>query len=267
VFEGKPRLRARALLIGEHLDLRALDSADSLADNPLVINAGASGAAVLFRYGAVVLFNLSPVEEVSFLKHLEPMLRESFEPPEIEEGDLEVLDSGAERVEKGVIKLRDLSVERLQVVADVLAKSAVLSYYEGSISTTFESIGPFAQSLRGSKAYGFRGRQRDSELLSTIGNILLIQHKTVGLVEVGEKPEVLWERPDLERLYARLEDEYELRERQRALERKLDVISRTAETVLNLLQHKTGLRVEWYIVVLIVVEIGLIIFQMLFGIH
>jgi len=72
---------------------------------------------------------------------------------------------------------------------------------------------------------------------------------------------VLWEQPELERLYVRLEDEYELRERHLALERKLDLISRTAETMLDLMQHKRSLRVEWYIVILIIVEILLTLYE------
>ena len=42
---------------------------------------------------------------------------------------------------------------------------------------------------------------------------------------------MLWDRPDLERLYARLEDEYELKERAGALKRKLDVIVETAHAL------------------------------------
>jgi uncharacterized Rmd1/YagE family protein len=68
--------------------------------------------------------------------------------------------------------------------------------------------------------------------------------------------------PALERLYLRLENEYEIRERHLALERKLELISRTAETVLDLLQHNTGLRVEWYVVILIVVEILLSLYDL-----
>jgi uncharacterized Rmd1/YagE family protein len=72
---------------------------------------------------------------------------------------------------------------------------------------------------------------------------------------VLEKPEVLWERPNLERFYLRLEDEYELRERSRVLDRKLDLIARTSETLLELMQSRRSMRVEWYIVILIVIEI------------
>lgn len=75
-------------------------------------------------------------------------------------------------------------------------------------------------------------------MLRDIGGTLLIQHKMVWRVELSDKPEILWERPELERLYTRLEIEYELRERHSALDRKLGLISRTAQTLLELLQNK-----------------------------
>jgi uncharacterized Rmd1/YagE family protein len=88
-----------------------------------------------------------------------------------------------------------------------------------------------------------------------------VQHQTIGRVAVGEKPEVLWERPDLERLYLRLEEEYEIPERDQALERRLSLIRRTAGTALELLNNRRSLRVEWYIVLLIVVEIFVMLYE------
>jgi uncharacterized Rmd1/YagE family protein len=82
---------------------------------------------------------------------------------------------------------------------------------------------------------------------------------------VGEKPDVLWEQPALSRLFARLEDEYELSERRLAIDRKLELISRTVSTLVELLQNKRALRVEWYIVILIVMELVLSLYQWLFG--
>jgi len=86
----------------------------------------------------------------------------------------------------------------------------------------------------------------------------------VGRVEVTEKPEIVWDDPELDRLYERLATEYELRDRDRALSRKLDLISRTAETYLDLINARQTLRVEWYIVILIVMEIVLSLYEMLF---
>jgi required for meiotic nuclear division protein 1 len=87
------------------------------------------------------------------------------------------------------------------------------------------------------------------------GEVLLGQHKMIGRVEVSEKPELLWEHPELERRYARLADEYKLRECDRAVDRKLYMITQTAETLLGLVQNRSSLRVEWYIVVFIVAEL------------
>jgi uncharacterized Rmd1/YagE family protein len=147
----------------------------------------------------------------------------------------------------------------LQLVADILAKSLVLSYYETRIAEIFDGIEPLAAMLREKGRAGARGK----ELLRHIGDVLLIQQKMVGRVETGEKPELLWEHPELERLYVRLAEEYELRDRDRALDRKLDVISRTVETLLGLVQTRSSLRVEWYIVLLIVAELLLTTYPLL----
>jgi uncharacterized Rmd1/YagE family protein len=137
------------------------------------------------------------------------------------------------------------------VVAGVLAKSVVLAYYEKAVGAAFDQVEPLAEQLK-SKGRSGTGNKI---LLQRIGEILSIQSKMVGRVEVSDKPEVLWEFPVLERLYQRIEDEYEIKERHVALERKLQLISRATETILDLLQHNRSLRVEWYIVILIVIEI------------
>jgi len=257
MFEDKAKIRARAFLLGERLDLKPLAQSESLDENPLVLEAGASGAAVLFRYGVVVVFGLTPVEEAAFLEQMRAWVSEPFAHTESEEVEIERAE-GPDKLERGIVKVRAFSPALLQIVADVLAKSVVLAHYEDGVARTFESIAPFASGLRKR-----RGKLRgDKELLATIGDILLIEQRTVGIAEIGDKPESLWERPELERLYARLEDEFELRERQAALDRKLAVISRTAETALNLLQHQSGLRVEWAVAALIVFEILLNLWEL-----
>jgi required for meiotic nuclear division protein 1 len=99
-------------------------------------------------------------------------------------------------------------------------------------------------------------------LLRQIGNALLVQHKMVGRVETGEKPDLLWDHPELERLYARLAEEYELRDRARALDHKQDVILRTTETMLGLVQERSIMRVEWYVVILIVAELVVMLYSL-----
>jgi uncharacterized Rmd1/YagE family protein len=51
--------------------------------------------------------------------------------------------------------------------------------------------------------------------------------------------------------------EFELQERAAILDRKIELISRTVETVLDLLQKRRSVLLGWYIVILILIEITL----------
>lgn len=251
LFDGRTRVAARAHLLGHRLALRELDPGGLAAAPPLVVPAGKAGCAVLFRYGAAVLFGLSPAEETEFLGDLRAHVDVPYPDPETEELELVAEPGAAERPGGGVLALRSFEVGRLQVVGDALAKSVVLAHYETQVAAVFDEIEPLAEGLR----TGGRARTRNRDLLLHIGRSLDIQQRTVGRVEVEEKPEILWERPDLDRLHLRLREEYELRERHRALERKLELVSRTAGTLLTLQHNRRSLRVEWYIVALILFEI------------
>ena len=66
----------------------------------------------------------------------------------------------------------------------------------------------------------------------------------------------------LERFYARLEDEYELKERADVLTRKLTVISDSAKAFADIIDTERSLRLELIIVVFIAVEIVIAGFQL-----
>ncbi len=255
-------LTAKALFLGEAIDIQDFKKgSDRLALRPLAIRVGdEGGCAVLFPYGAVVVFGLSTLEEIAFLDRLAPKILDPFSEPETEEAELVLRSVSEDPTQDERLVLQDFTIERLQIVADIFAKSVVLSHYESRIATTFEQVEPFAASLQAED----HRRQQGKELLRQLGNSLLVQHKIVGRVEIIDKPELLWEAPELEQIYLRLEGEYEIRERHQALERKLALISRTAETVLEFMQHQTSLRVEWYVVFLIVVEIFLSLYDIFF---
>ena len=243
--------RLRARFLGNRLQLRALEAGKPLAVHPLTIRAGERGVAVLFRFGVAAVVDLGPVEEAAFFDSLAPYVIEPVEAPEVEEVELALDATAQEQVdESGRLWLRSLDLERLRVVADVLAKSAVLSWYAHRASELMDRIESLADELR----RGRRGR-RGRELARHIGELLLAQTRMVGRAEVTEKPELTWDDTGLDRLYERLAVEFELRERDRALARKLEVASDTVETYLGLLQNRQSLRVEWYIVLLILVEI------------
>jgi uncharacterized Rmd1/YagE family protein len=258
------RLTARALLLGTRIDTRGLAREEALATSPLTVRIGERGTALVFRYGVVVLFDVAPQQERQFIAGLDGRIAEPFAVPETEQAEVLVKPEGEEPVDaSGAIVVRDAGPERLQVVASVLSKSVVLAHYEARIAAVFDRVEPLADRLRRDGRTGTRAK----ELLQQIGEVLLTQQRMVGRVEVGEKPEVLWDHPELERLYARLEDWYELEERGRAIERKLGLVGDTVETLVDLVQNKRSTRLEWYIITLIAIEILLSVYELFWRGH
>jgi uncharacterized Rmd1/YagE family protein len=251
---------ARALLVGQGIDLRSYNPPQVLARDPLTLGLADDGIAVLFRFGVVVMFGGSPVGETALLAQLQTHIRSPFEQPEIEELSLRVVGDAVAHIEDDTLIVPDLAMPRVQVIADILAKSVLLDTYERYAADVFDRIEPLAERLQKRASLP----RQEHHLMRYIGDILQIQHRLVGRAEVGEKPEVLWEHAELERLWRRLESEFEISERQAALDRKLEVIGNTAETLLGLLQDRHTLRVEWYIVILIVIEILLTLYELFF---
>jgi len=244
-------LKARALLLGDRLDLKLFKIADCLATTPLTLLVDADGGiAVLFRYGVVVLFGVKGMDEVRFVESLKPLLTNPYAMPEIEELEIHCGRSSI-GVQSGAVSLDEISLEKLQVIADALSKNLVLSQYEKKVAGEFDKIEPLAQELA---AHG-KVSADSRKLLSKIGSMLLIEHRMVGRAEIGDKPETLWDFPHLEGLYASLEDEFELKERQSALDRKLGLISDTAQTLADVWDNKQLHKLEWYVIGLIVFEI------------
>jgi uncharacterized Rmd1/YagE family protein len=191
------------------------------------------------------------------LEEIRPFVERASSDFESEELTVRIDSQNGEGISDGNVRLHDGDIQRLQLIAVVMSKSVVLAEYESRVASSFDSIEPLAADLQ----HHGRSSRSTRQLLRHIGGALLSQQRMTGRVEIGDKPELLWERPDLDQLFLRLEDELEIRERHAILQRKLELISHTAQTALELVHTRRGLRVEWYIVILILVEIVLIVYD------
>ena len=248
------RLRVHAVLLGDRLNTAELRREAVVSTTPLGFRVGEAGLAVLFRYGAAVLIGLSEADEAKVLADAANYVSGPHDPIAEETAQILVEPGQEEHITAaGAIQVKAATVEHQLIVADALAKSVALAQDERQMAQVFEKIEPFAASL----ASGGRWPAGRGAVIRLIGQSLLAQHRLAGRVAVREKPDILWDRPDLERFYARLEDEYELVERAEALDRKLTVIGTTAEALLDMLDTSRFLRLEILVVVLILAELAL----------
>ena len=252
-----------ALLLGERLSTAGMDHDGVVATVPLSYKSGQSGLTALFRYGAVVLIGMSEAEEAEVLADTAGRVASPESAPEEETARIVIQPDQDEQINAaGAILLRAASPEQYLIIADALAKSVALARDERRLAEVIDAIEPFATRL----AADGRSPGGRRAIIRLIGQALLVQHRLSGRVAVREKPDILWDRPDLERLYSRLEDEYELVERAETLDRKLAAIAASATALVDLQDTARFLRLEILVVVLILAELAIGFIQ-LFVLH
>ncbi len=252
--------RIKAMLLSDRIDTAGLEHEGVISTVPLTYRVGAEGLVTLFRYGVAVIMCTSSQEEAEILRSLQPRL---ISPVAVVEDETLLIEVAPDKEDQilpgGPMILKNATPDRLIIIADALSKSVVLARDEREVASVFELVEPFAREL------AERGRVTATRrtILQHIGNALLVRQRVSGRVAVTEKPDVVWDRQDLERLYARLQDEYELKERAETLSRKLSVIAETAQVLTDIIDTRRSLRLEIAIVILIAIELGVLGYQVL----
>ncbi|MEO7054880.1 MAG: RMD1 family protein, partial [Rhizomicrobium sp.] len=184
--------RARAVLLGDRLIPDRAAQPRVVSTAPFAFRKG-DGFVVAFRYGAAVLIGLSTAEEEESLSLLSgPVVQTGAREEErigLEFGQKEGLTAA------GTLQLKELTPAHALVLADILGKSVALAHYEKEIASVLDAIEPAANTL----ATTGRIPSARQELLKLVGSALLTQHRVSGRIAFAEKPDILWEHPELER--------------------------------------------------------------------
>lgn len=252
-------LRFRACLVGERLDVRGLARTGAETGDPIEIEACPGTRAFVFRWGAVAMLGMTAEQEAALLHALAPRVTRPLAMPMDE---IATVTAGAEqdRIEPdGTIALQDLATPRVGLVADALAKSAALSQQETLLTATLDQMEPAIASLRDRGRLGLRS----GLLLRSIGAAISARSRAVARLQPDEKPDLLWDHPELERFHARLVEEYELRDRGEALDRKLVLIGETTQTLLSLVEARRSLGLEAAVAALIAIEVATAVYGLL----
>lgn len=245
------RFSAKAFLIGSRIFLRKLGNRTTSHAEPIFLALPENGVAAVFHYGVIVVFNLKPHYEQQVIDNILPYVAKIYDLPDTELTEISVKPHKPEGIYNDVIYIKKATRAHLELIAIVLSKSVVLDYYEQRVSASYDNIEPLAKDLKEKGDLG----QSSKVLLRHIGGNLLTQHEMAGKMALNEKPALLWEHTDLELLYANLTEDLEIADRQSVLEKKIALLYHTAETSLDIIQHRHAARLEWYIIILIIISI------------
>jgi len=258
-FRKFDRIYATAWLLGERIEPSDIPVDRVVARSPLTLREAEDALVVVYRFGTAVVFATDRARSQTYPEDLNDFVVRPFEIPESDAAEVRISASESEGPDRrGAIVIREASLSRLHVIADVLARSAFLAHYEAVLGSSMSRVELLAERLRHGRSAGLRARR----LLAELGEVLVTELRMVGRVEVSEKPERIWDEPELDVLYTHMAEEYELRDRDRAVTRKLELLGRAAGSFLDVLGNRRSLHVEWYIVILILVEIVILVYDL-----
>ncbi len=204
----------------------------------------------IFSFGAVVFVNISKENQIairkSLSKFLEKPVRKNYEESYTltkNQDKINVTDSGA--------TLPLIGVEEIEIASRVLAQSVALDHIE---NLTEEILGNIAAMNAELEKSGKFLKSAKPILQFSAQNSNIIQF-VISKLSLLDKPDVLWERENLETFFSQLADLFELRSRFRNIEYKIGFARDNSEFAISVLSSQRGNFLELVIVILIVIEI------------
>ncbi len=252
-----------AYYVAKSLPLSLIEKRNELAlvtkrRNALIFGKPEDQMMFVFSYGVVVLFNFDSKHAAKVLDQIAKYGEEPVEKRKTEEYAVVVDPMSKVTAEFDRVVLDELDRDLVYVVAEVLAQSVAIEYVEERVG---EIVNRFDKVTSGLERGG-RIRLRDAEVLKAIGAGRSITHYVISQLSLLDKPDSTWEDKDVETTFVAMRKMFELEDRFKALEFRLDFIQDTSELVLDILQTRKANRMELAIIYLFVVDIVLVLYEL-----
>ncbi len=226
--------------------------------NSLLYTLGENQHLIIYSFGVAVIFGVDEKESGRILRRISKLAKEPVTHPVTEIYEIQEDPNELENVEFNFVRVKKLDTARLLLIAEILAQSVAIEDIEDQVDDILDRFGRLNEALRR------RGHLRvgTKEIMKIIGTNSYILQFVISKLAVLDKPDITWEEKDLESLFNALRKMFELEDRFRNLEFKLNYIQGNSELVLDVLQNKRAGRLELVIIALIVIEILLFVYDL-----
>ena len=205
----------------------------------------------LFPFGSVVTIVLSPNGSEPDLSEFRKLVSNPHERV-ADEFVMRVGPEEKEGVEFGQVSVREGSLDRVTLVAAILGQSNTLEHYEKVVAEMTDATAGVTDRLG-------KGQMppTGSAMLMFIGQSLAIRRELVSQLSVLDPPESIWDDDRLDRLYHALQNNFEIPQRMRVVEHKLELIHDTAQMVVSINEGRRSHFLEMVVIFLIGFEVVL----------
>ncbi|HYK74825.1 MAG TPA: RMD1 family protein [Pseudoneobacillus sp.] len=217
---------------------------------------------LVFSFGSIVFINHSHAGEINrFLGFIQ-----SFEPEiDIKNADKYSDDYSLHISENEMIDLTDEYVmvpeyETFypELISTVLAKSVALERTEEQLGKIHDKLETMIDRLEKGKL-----RIGNKELARTTAKIVRHEYNTLAYIMILDKPDITWTSSNASEFYDKMTEFFELNDRYKILKSKTDILYNIMDGFSTISHSIRGLFVEWIVVILILIEILLTVFEII----
>jgi len=219
----------------------------------LVAELGDHSIAYAFDFGALVFINVPAATKNAVVDALDKLLPREPHPPLREDFRVEIRPGARIEIEVAFdrVVVPELGPSTLEVIATVLAQSVSIDYYDEDAQAILDRLSVMCTEVA-TKGRPL-GRRRD--LTRFAGATMAFQTEIIGAILLLDKPDLTWEDEYADRLHDKLRYHFEIAERFKALEAKLQTIRETLRSLLEMSSERRMFVVEVAVMLLIVIEV------------
>jgi uncharacterized Rmd1/YagE family protein len=156
------------------------------------------------------------------------------------------------------VTLDRLTLERVDLLALIVAQSCALEYFEFKVDELLGTSSKITLNLRN------KGRLHmgEREINKFVGFCMLAKQDLVSSMYLLDKPDELWNDEVLDSLYREAVEMFELKDRYKTVDYKLKMMQDNLEIIADLLKNRRATLLELTIIILIFVEVVLFVYEL-----
>lgn len=204
----------------------------------------------LFHYGIVSFFNMDTDEMSKYIQQIKPFCAEMI-PTDMSEAINVHIIADSIKVDFEKVILPEINQEMIRLVMLNASQSVALDVYSEITESLLMETNKHTNYLELKGKLDISGNQ----LKRVIGKILNIKNKISENLYIFDAPESTWEDEQLNRLNLALKQTFDLKDRYNLIHDRIDIIKENLELFKSIMDHKESSRLEWIIIILIVIEV------------
>jgi required for meiotic nuclear division protein 1 len=216
----------------------------------------------IYNYGSLVFINMEHHETmdlVNYLKNIDDNLKNNFPDNYVDEYKIEVDPQYEYMLYNDLMTSNEFQPFYLDILSLVLSKSTSLRRIETATDKLLDSIEDVINNLDTGKF-----NMSDKQIAKTSAQVLRFKYHTISNLMLLEKPRAAWDNEDIESFFMQLTELFDFKDRYQKITRKTEVLQDITEVFASLTHEKRGTKLEIMVIVLILFEIILGLYDRIF---